>query len=505
MMMMNDETSSNRDPGNGDDLLCGNDGGSEKDRDPLDTMIDSVRSDETPTPEFVQRIDMAWRDLLETIDRTVIGIEDDTIPRPVRVEMVGSVPKGTYLQDSVDLDVFLLFDPGVTREGLTKAGLTIGHGAIGGHAKYAEHPYVSGTWEGFKVDIVPCYAVDSVSERISAVDRTPFHTRYVLETLTSEQQEDVRVLKRFLKGIGTYGSGPGVKGFSGYMVELLIIRYGSFRDTLTAIAGWSPPLRMTVQGDGPSGMDPSVLKTYSHDVFIISDPIDPPRNAASAISEDVLHRTRFSTLRFLSEPSLSYFYPVPHDDDAVNGNGGDPSVDTSDLTSMYRERGSSLVSISIPGDDVLDDIILPQLDKTLQSLVDRSRSLGFDVLTSGHSVQPKTSGGTDIVFVIEFATLELSRTMVHGGPPYDSDQATRFIEKWGHRSELSGRRLIAFRERPYTHPLDMVKGEFQRLAHGKMVARWIRERGMVVNDASGTLDDHPQVVRKLWSTSIPGL
>ena len=87
------------------------------------------------------------------------------------------------------------------------------------HEKYAEHPYINATIDDVDVDLVPCYKVDSATKIQSAVDRTPFHTRYITDKING-LIDDVLLLKRFTKAGGIYGSDQMTEGFSGYLCEL---------------------------------------------------------------------------------------------------------------------------------------------------------------------------------------------------------------------------------------------------------------------------------------------
>jgi len=88
------------------------------------------------------------------------------------------------------------------------------------------------------VDIVPCYDAKS-GEWQSATDRTPYHTNYIRARLDKQLRGDVRLLKKFMQGIGVYGAEIKVGGFSGYLCELLIMKYGSFEATLHAFAKYN--------------------------------------------------------------------------------------------------------------------------------------------------------------------------------------------------------------------------------------------------------------------------
>src|SRR5512137_731153 len=186
------------------------------------TLEAQVIREIAPTPEEYRRVTEAATALLEKVAAT--AKEMGIMVEPV---LVGSVAKGTFLRDP-DIDLFVMFPPETSREELERDGLALGMRILHGEKKYAEHPYVHGEFHGFEAEIVPCFRIRDTSQKMSAVDRTPFHTRFIADNLRSEQHDEVRLLKRFLKGIGAYGAEEAVRGFSGYLAELLVIRFGSF-------------------------------------------------------------------------------------------------------------------------------------------------------------------------------------------------------------------------------------------------------------------------------------
>ena len=149
---------------------------------------------------------------------------------------MGSAARSTWLAQDHDLDIFL----GVTPDGDLAAALEVARlVAVDYEEKYAEHPYVHAWVDGFDVDLVPCYLVEDASCLKSAVDRTPFHTKYVSQRIAG-REDDVLLLKQFMKGIDVYGSELKVGGFSGYLAELLVLCYGSFSGVLQAASLWRP-------------------------------------------------------------------------------------------------------------------------------------------------------------------------------------------------------------------------------------------------------------------------
>ena len=210
--------------------------------------------------------------------------------------LVGSAARGTWLAQDHDLDIFL----GVAPDGDLAAALEVARlVAVDYEEKYAEHPYVHAWVDGFDVDLVPCYLVVDASCLKSAVDRTPFHTRYVSQRIAG-REDDVLLLKQFMKGIGVYGSELKVGGFSGYLAELLVLYYGSFRGVLQAASLWRPGTCIDLEGQGKKAHD---------EPLIVVDPVDPNRNVAAALTLDKMLQFAAVSQTFLREPGLNFFFP----------------------------------------------------------------------------------------------------------------------------------------------------------------------------------------------------
>ena len=189
----------------------------------------------------------------------------------LKAMLVGSAARGTWLAGDHDLDVFL----GVGVEDDLEKALKLARRISPDHReKYAEHPYIQARIDGFEVDLVPCYLVDDASHLRSAVDRTPFHNRYVKQRIAGLEDE-VLLLKQFMKGCGVYGSELRVGGFSGYLAELLVLCYGSFAAVIEAASLWKPGLKLDLEGRG---------RVEQADPLVVVDPVDPGRNVAAALT-----------------------------------------------------------------------------------------------------------------------------------------------------------------------------------------------------------------------------
>ena len=140
-------------------------------------MLDRIK----PKLDEIERIAASAKKLKEMVEDY---IEKNNLAA-TEVRFVGSFAKDTYLSDP-DLDLFLMFPPNVPRDRLESDGLRAGEDILHGIRMYSEHPYIRGKLDGLDIDLVPCYHLENTKKLQSSVDRTPFHTKYVLSQLKPE-------------------------------------------------------------------------------------------------------------------------------------------------------------------------------------------------------------------------------------------------------------------------------------------------------------------------------
>ena len=392
--------------------------------------------------------DPAEREALEAaVERLVSRVEDAVADLPVETEIVlaGSTARDTWLAGDRDVDLFVCFPPDLDREQLESYGLQIGHEALPeSHEEYAEHPYVVGDFEGFQVDLVPCYAVDDATDIQSAVDRTPFHTRYVAERLTLDLASDVRVCKQLFEAIGVYGSDLRTKGFSGFLVELLVLEYGGFRPLVAAAADWQPPVRFDPEGHGRATFD---------DPLVVIDPTDPERNVAAVLSAANLARVQHVARELLADPREELFEPASPEPLTPAG-----------VRDGFEWRGTTPVAVRFEAPDVVEDQLWPQLDRSEAGIADELDRRGFDVFRSDAFAEDRggendagdaDGDGGDAVLLFELAVAERPRVERHDGPPVGvREHAERFYEAYADDQSSFGPfidsdRYVVEREREY--------------------------------------------------------
>ena len=366
--------------------------------------------------------------------------------------LVGSVAKDTYTHPP-DIDIFILFEASTSREHLEESGLRIGRKVlINGEERYAEHPYIHGRKGGFDVDLVPCFKIDSPVGLKSAVDRTPFHTRYVEARMSTSQKQEVRILKQFMKGIGVYGAEAKVQGFSGYLVELLILKYRSFQGTLEAASKWNHGTVLDLGERGGEFDSP----------LIFYDPVDASRNVASAVSRNAFALFVQAAIEYLRKPSPEFFFPRKQK--------------IWSMTRVKKEltrRRTRILAVRFPRPDLIDDDLYPQARRSIDGLGALLSSGGYRVLDRTVCV-----GARRVTLIYELEGDRLPLVQEHVGPPSWLPNSREFLKKWSGRAVsgpfLSDGRWMAIVERKHSEAAAFLRAEAGKAALGsgfKDVAR----------------------------------
>ncbi|MDZ7688285.1 MAG: CCA tRNA nucleotidyltransferase [Halobacteriales archaeon] len=437
----------------------------ESDRDEvLDAVLEEVSPSEKERDELREAYEAVRRRAENALDEA--GVEGN-------VTLVGSTARDTWLSGDRDIDVFLLLPPELNRDGFETVGLDVGKAVFpDGTVEYAEHPYVQGDEDGYDVDIVPCYDLDSPDELRSAVDRTPFHNEYVREV--AEQHDgfgdEVRLLKAFARGAGVYGSDLRTRGFSGYLCELLVHHYGDFESVVEAAADWNEGAIIDIEGHGTKAFD---------DPLVVIDPTDPKRNVASVVSQDAFAYFVDASRGWLETPDDRYFFPEETE-----------PMDANEFAETLGKRETRLVAVVFEAPDVVEDQLYPQLRKTRRSLVEELERKGFDVVRSD------AFADENAVVLVEANVGEQSRVEKHVGPPvHVREHATAFVEKYDDADVvgpyIEDGRYVVERERKYTNVESFVRSDdFFGVGMGKHVETKMREGyDVLVNDDCAALLD----------------
>ena len=384
--------------------------------------------------------------------------------------VVGSASRGTWVRGDRDLDLFLLFPPDLDRESLERDGLAIARAVAlefgdGYREKYAEHPYINATVDGLDVDLVPCYCVAAATGIQSAVDRTPFHTRYVADRIAG-LVDDVLLLKQFTKAGGVYGSDQMTEGFAGYLCELLILRYGSFEGVLEAASHWRPGTVIDLERHAARRFE---------EPLVVVDPVDPNRNVSASVSLSQMMAFVELARGYLEAPSPGLFEVRP-----------DPPIPADAFADALDRRGTTVYALRFPTPNLIEDVVVPQLRKSLEGLVSLLERHGFVVNRADCEMGPE-----HCLLIFELLVDTLPAVARHQGPPlWNGENADKFREKYAGSEEAfagpfieEGRYVVELPRRFRTAGALLGSDEVLGVSLGKNVRKALARRELLEGGA----------------------
>jgi tRNA nucleotidyltransferase (CCA-adding enzyme) len=371
----------------------------------------------TPKKAERDRVEALSRELEQKISS---ACQSQDITAIVRVE--GSVAKDTWLSENPDIDVFMRLPTSIPRKNLGEVGLRIAKKAAGDAEqveRFAEHPYLQIFVGGYRVDIVPCYEAKP-GEWQSATDRTPYHTDYIKAHLSKKLLGEVRLLKKFMQGIDVYGAEIKVGGFSGYLCELLVMKYGSFAEAIKAFARYNR--RVVIDIEGFYADRENELALLFPEPLVVVDPVDKGRNVASAVQPQKLYTFIAASRAFLKNPAAAFFFPPK------------PQIlSAEELKIQLAKRDSAIVFLVVGAVEAVPDVLWGQLFRSKRSLRTLLELNDFRVLKDAVWSDEKTLS----VFVFEFEQQFLANVKKHLGPPLEREaECEKFLAKYADNKKV---------------------------------------------------------------------
>ncbi len=428
----------------------------------MKTLLSSVLKKVRPPKKEKERQEKTIAELTQKI-RKAEG-------RHLEVVLAGSIARDTHLKGDNDIDLFVMFPRRLSREEFAEEGLKIGKKVLRGfewEEAYSEHPYVRGKYKGFDVEIVPSYKVEKASELKSAVDRTPFHTKFLEENLKERQKDEVRLLRQFLKGIKCYGADIKCESFPGYITELLIVNYGSFLNALKNVGKWRKGEVIDLK---KHYTEQQARKRFGHHLIIV-DPTDRNRNVASALSFNQFSRFVAAANAFLGKPSRHFFFGK--------------KVKPWGIQKVRKELGNKeivAVRMRVPKKVHLD-VIWGQLKRL-------RRKMGKKLELNDFRVQRAEEWSDEQKFmcvVLELENAKIQRVHKHFGPEVtDLENSAKFFG--ANKSLSSGPRIengrwVVEKKRKYWNAFTLLKDfiKNERVKSGKEIKKAL-SRAKVLNE-----------------------
>ena len=438
-----------------------------------DRIFEEILERITPTQNEIEIINNITEKLKKIIAAKAIEIGINY----TKIEPQGSTGiKQTQLKDDFDIDLFIGLDynsfqpnyKGLSKNKLKKESkndflklcknwiipsLTLKE-FHNPRLLYSEHPYTTVEYRlddiEIKIDIVLYFDIDLevIKEKgpITAVDRSPWHGRFIRNNLTKDQKNDVRLLKQFFKANHSYGdkSSVGRGGFIGYSSELLIYYY----DTIDNLFENFDKLASTPLDFYKREM--KTLKEVNHfqnDYLMIIDPIDKNRNVASAISEKAYKYCNHRIREFLKNPKKEYFelYDIPKAD---LGNLSDPILEKIYLVELKNSLNDIHYTINRDKLYSLGESIVANGEKEFTH-AERFSNIHFELYFEEE---------TDVYILVFYCDKpQISQTYTRKGPPItESFHANNFRKRNKNYFEKNGYLWVETR-REFSNFLEFLK------------------------------------------------
>lgn len=432
----------------------------------MDKLYQKVLKKVTPTKKEL----INEKRIFKEIEKKIMNIEG----KHSHVEWCGSSARNTHLHGDRDLDLFVMFEKELGEKELEEEGLRIGKTVFKGQKwekAYSQHPYIRGNYKGFEVEIVPSYKVNNGGEIKSAVDRTPFHNKYLLKKMSENQRQETRLLKQFMKGINAYGADLKSCALPGYGMELLIVHYGNFSETIKAISEWKVGKIILFENASEKNAE-----QFKINPLIIIDPVDANRNVASALSLEQFERMIYATKKFIEKPNEKFFFQEKT-----------KKLTKKELKEELKKR--ELVAVlSIFPKNVLSDILWGQMRRFLKKTENCLKEKDFVVERAD-----LWSNEKQVAFIFTLKQKELQKIKTVYGPlASDEENSKKFLEK--ERKIISGPRieegkLVLEIEREETKAVEVLKKFMKESARNEKKgtntlakkAKVLDEQGIVKN------------------------
>ena len=335
------------------------------------------------------------------INETVLHIKsrlERHLPKGVKMLLAGSIAKNTFLHGEGDIDLFLLFPKTFDKEAMGKLVIDIVKKEFKNYEiAYAEHPYARIFVNSIKADIVPAYNITHVAHMGSAVDRSKFHVNFVKKYLKSV--DSVLLLKKMLKSFRIYGADMKSKGVSGYLTELIIVKYGSMEKAMEAVSKWK--FNEVIEINERWNDKEKARQKFQGAPMIFIDPTDRNRNVASALSAENFSRLVLLARAYSKGPDERLFFPKPS-------------------KAKYMPR---LIGITFKSPKIIDETKYGELGRLASKIARHLESKGFEVILA-----QAYDNGTVSACAIGIANELVGRNFIRHGPPLEmAEGVARFV------------------------------------------------------------------------------
>ncbi len=373
---------------------------------------------------------------IDEVMRIIQQINDNLKYIDAEAVLGGSFAKETFLKGDFDVDVFVRFDPqydDTTLSDMLEPVLKdFNPVRIHGSRDYFQFLH-----KGLHFEIVPVRRVEKPKEAVNVTDMSPLHVAWVKKHLKESQKDEIRLAKKFCKAAKIYGAESYINGFSGHVIDLLIIYYGSFEKLVDHASRWKDRVIIDIEDHYKEKNVMEELngaKTISP--LILVDPVQPCRNAAAALSKKQFSLFKEKAALFLDNPSQECFVETPM------------SLHNIKKNTSKENFFIAFEAIPVEGSK---DVAGTKLYKIYEHIQKQLKHYDFGILDGDFEFNKKG------VFYIIVKANKLSNTTIREGPPINAKDACKSFKEKHKNAYEKNKRLYAEVKRVYTDVMKLCK------------------------------------------------
>jgi len=372
----------------------------------------------------------------------------------------GSAAKGTFLKKDFDVDVFVRFNYDYKEKDLSEMLETILKkiSSLKFVRLHGSRDYFQAKYKGIYYEIIPVLYVTEPKKAMNVTDMSPLHVAWLKTHLNDNKHNDnklnnnkinnnklnenkslrkeILLAKLFCKAQGCYGAESYIQGFSGHVLDILIVNYGSFLNLLKSSQKWKQFDVIDVEKHGTADK----LNQSKISPLLLIDPLQPDRNAAAALSTEKFELFKQKAKEFLANPSPDFFVKKEYS--------------LKDLKKLKTSSASArLIILTIKALEGKEDIVGAKLLKSYTHILKHLQLGGFTVTTSGWKWDKAKKA--EFWFVVKES--QLSDTTLRMGPPVKETRSVEAFKAKHPNAFVKDNRLYANVKRQFRTPEDLIK------------------------------------------------
>ncbi|MEK6895594.1 MAG: nucleotidyltransferase domain-containing protein [Nanoarchaeota archaeon] len=342
-------------------------------------------------------------------------LEKNITSKKIKAEVFfgGSFARDTMTKrEQYDADVFVRFDKQYKKENLTEMlekilkpnpNLKLIHGSRNYFKLKAS--------ENFEIEIIPVLKISKPEEADNITDLSYFHVNYIKRKMSEKIKREVIIAKVFCQANHVYGAESYIQGFSGYALELLMIKYKSFLNFLKEVNKIKNNGKLIVdiekhyKNKNQIMMDLNESKLGSP--IILVDPTYKQRNALAALSLETFNKFKEEARKFLKVPSAEFFK--------------ERKVDVEKIKEDAKKKKEDFIFVEIWTDKQEGDIAGSKLLKFYRHLLIEIERF-FDVKNKGFNYNGKHAARF-------FFAAQKKKEIVVGGPMTSDKKNVKAFQK----------------------------------------------------------------------------